>query len=373
MNQSLSTSPNSPPLEIFSSRQFPEWLHNQGITLAVTTYQTGQLIFFGVNPKGRLSGFHRLFDRAMGLYVVPERLYLGTKYQLWQIDNVLAPGQLYNSYDKLYIPRIAYTTADLDIHDIIIESSSPDQFTFSPNRIIFASPLLNCLATVSHRNSCTPVWTPPFISKVVNEDRCHLNGLAVVDGKPAYVTVCSQSDIIDGWRDRRHQGGAIIDVRTNQTLITGLSMPHSPRFYQGKLWVLNSGAGEFGYIDNLETTPEFIPITFCPGYLRGLAFWQNFAIVGLSKPRDKTFSGLPLDATLISKDAEARCGLMIIDLKSGSVVEWLRLEGMITELYDVQVIPGTRHPMILGFQTDEISRLVTLDPMIPLYTNSVWT
>jgi uncharacterized protein (TIGR03032 family) len=347
---------SSTPLEINASRYFIDWLIEQQISLAFTTYQTSRLLLLGVDAAGKLSGFERHFNRAMGLYATPERLYLSSKYQLWQLDNVLSTGQLYNGYDKLYVPRIGYTTADLDIHDIAIDTSG---------RVIFISSLLNCLATISTHHSCTPLWQPKFISQLVNEDRCHLNGLAMVEGEPRYVTAISQSDVVDGWRDKRRDGGCLMDVRSKEVILTGLSMPHSPRFYRNKLWLLNSGKGEFGYVD-LETG-IFEPVTFCPGYLRGLAFWGDYAIVGLSKPRERTFSGLELNERLAAKDAEPRCGLMVIDLNSGSIVHWMRLEGIIIELYDVQVLPGVRQPMALGFQTDEISRIITLDPMGSLF------
>jgi uncharacterized protein (TIGR03032 family) len=132
----------------------------------------------------------------------------------------------------------------------------------------------------------------------------------MVAGEAKYVTASSQSDVVDGWRDRRKNGGIVIDIESNDIIITGLSMPHSPRWYQDKLWLLNSGRGELGYVD--LDTGKFEAITFCPGYVRGLAFWQNWAIVGLSKPRsgDNTFSGLELDELLVAKDAEPRCGMM---------------------------------------------------------------
>ncbi|MGK7900025.1 MAG: TIGR03032 family protein [Hormoscilla sp.] len=357
MNQLQPVTKASPPLEVFCSRQLLDWMTGQQICFALTTYQTSRLILLGVNPEGRISGFERLFDRAMGLYATTERLYMSSKYQLWQFDNVLSAGQLYNGYDKLYVPRIGYSTGDLDIHDLVVDSTG---------RVIFVSSLLNCLATVSQRHSCTPLWKPPFISQLVNEDRCHLNGLAMVEGKPGFVTVCSRSDVVDGWRDKRRSGGCVLELQSNEIILTGLSMPHSPRWYQGKLWLHNSGTGEFGYGD--LQTGRFEPVAFCPGYLRGLTFWGNYAIAGLSKPRggDKTFSGLALDERLIAKDAEPRCGLMVIDIHTGAIVHWLRLEGVITELYDVQVLPGVRRPMALGFQTDEISRLLTLDPMSQL-------
>jgi uncharacterized protein (TIGR03032 family) len=345
-----STSPS-----LTSDRELIPWLQQQNISLAFTTYQTNWLAFLGVNPEtGGISGYQRQFNRAMGLYCTPDRLYLGSKYQLWQLDNVLQPGQLYQGYDKLFIPRIAYTTGDIDVHDVAVTKTGQP---------VFISTLLNCLATTSDRHSCQPLWKPPFISQIINEDRCHLNGLAMVDGQPGYVTACSGSDVVDGWRDRRQNGGRVIEINSNETIITGLSMPHSPRFYRGKLWLLNSGNGELGYVD--LGSGKFEPVTFCPGYARGLAFWGDYAIVGLSKPRagDGTFAGLLLDDRLKEKDADARCGLLIIDLKTGTIVHWVRVEGTITELYDVGVLPGAQRPMALGFQTQEIEQLITLEPL----------
>jgi uncharacterized protein (TIGR03032 family) len=348
--------PNSIPqntLEIFSDRTFPEWLAQEQISIAYSTYQTDRLTLLGINKEtGRFSGFERSFGRAMGLYVQGDRMYLGTKYQIWQFENGLEPGQMHNGYDKLYIPRVGYTTGDLDVHDIVVDANG---------QIVFVCTMLNCIATLSSSHSCKPLWKPPFISRLINEDRCHLNGLALVDGSPRYVTVCSQSDIVDGWRDRRVAGGCVVDILSNEVVVRGLSMPHSPRFYQGKLWLLNSGTGELGMVD--LQAGKFEPLTFCPGFLRGLAFWKNWAIVGLSKPRhgDRSFSGLPLDETLKQKDADPRCGLMVIDLNTGAIAHWYQIDGFVTELYDVQVLPGVQRPMLLGFQTEEIAQLISID------------
>ena len=183
--------------------------------------------------------------------------------------------------------------------------------------------------------------------------------MAIVDGKPKYVTSVSRSDVADGWRDKRHNGGCVIDIETNEIIAGGLSMPHSPRWHQGQLWILNSGTGEFGKID--PKTGSFEPAGFCPGYGRGLAMHGNFAVVGLSKPRhNKTFQGLNLDEKLSQKQAEPRCGLAIIDLRSGDVVHTLRIEGIIEELYDVAILPQIRRPMAIGFKSDEIRRMVSI-------------
>lgn len=276
---------------------------------------------------------------------------MSSKYQLWRFENRLAAGQLHEGYDALYVPQAAHTTGDLDIHDLAVETSG---------RVVFVNTLFGCLATICERTSFTPLWRPPFISALAAEDRCHLNGLALRDGRARYVTVVSQSDVADGWRDRRRDGGCVLEVPSGDVLVSGLSMPHSPRWYRERLWVHNSGTGEFGVVDLHEG--KFEPIAFCPGYLRGLSFVGDYALVTLSKPRDATFAGLELAERLQQRGAEAQCGLQVIDLRSGQVVHWLRLEGVFNELYDVVVLPDVARPMALGLKTDDITRLLTVGP-----------
>ncbi len=349
---------SSPPLEFRTSRHFMSWLAESRLSLAFTTYQTNRLFLVGLKPDGRLSVFERYFDRPMGLHATSERLRMSTRYQLWTLDDALPPGELHDGFDRVYVPRHAQTTGDLDVHDIAVDRDG---------RPIFVNTAHSCLATTSERYSFTPLWQPPFISRLAPEDRCHLNGLAMADGVPAYVTAVSRSDVLSGWRERRHAGGLVIDVRSGSIVLENLSMPHSPRLHQGKLWVLNSGTGELGWVD-LERG-RFEPLVFCPGFLRGLAFAGDFAIVGLSKQRqERAFSGLALDDRLKEKDAESRCGLWVIDVKSGVVAHWFELDGVVIELYDVQVLPDVTRPMALGFKTDEIQRLITIDaPERPVF------
>jgi len=345
--------PEEPWVEVTSSRNFASWLISQRISLAFTTYQTGKLFFLGVKDDRKLAVFERTFNRCMGLYAASDQtLWVSSLYQLWRFENALRPPVLHQGCDRLYIPRVGYTTGDIDIHDIAVDDGG---------RVVFVNTKFNCLATLAERDSFTPLWRPPFISKLASEDRCHLNGLAMRDGKPRYMTAVSTSDITDGWRDRRRDGGVVVDIATNQIIATGLSMPHSPRFYRDKIWLLNSGTGYFGSLNS--ATGEFEPLTLCPGYLRGLAFSGDYAIMGLSRPRhDKTFGGLSLDETLAAKGAEPRCGLHVIDLRTGDCIEWLRIEGQVSELYDVAVLPGVTRPMALGFKSDEIERLLSIGP-----------
>jgi uncharacterized protein (TIGR03032 family) len=346
----LESQKQSSGLSITFSANFTQWLSDRFLSLAFTTYQAGKIFLVGLQPNDNLSVFERTFDRCMGLWVNNSSLYLSSLYQIWGFENALEVGQIYNDYDFLYIPQFSYVTGNLDVHDLVIDRSG---------KLIFANTLFNCLATVSHTHSFAPLWQPEFISQLVAEDRCHLNGIALQSGEVRYVTTIGQTDQANGWRDRRHHGGCVIDVTNNQIIATGLSMPHSPRWYQDRLWLLNSGTGEFGYLDLNQG--KFEPVVFCPGYLRGCALIENYAVVGISQLRNKTFSGLLLDQKLQQADTESFCGLLIIDLLQGEIVHWLKLEGVVSELYDVAILPNVRRPMAIGFKSDEIKRLITIE------------
>jgi len=320
------------------------------VSFAFTTYQTAKLFLIGLQPDQKLSVFERTFNRCMGLWGDSQTLWMTSLYQLWRFENVLESGTAADGYDRLYVPQTGYTTGDLDIHDVAVDADG---------RVIFVNTLFGCLATLSETHSFIPLWRPPFISRLAAEDRCHLNGLAMRDGHPRYVTAVSQSDAADGWRDNRRNSGCVIDVQANEVIATGLAMPHSPRWYRDQLWVLNSGTGYLGTID--PATGAFDEVAFCPGYMRGLSFVGDYAVVGLSKQRqNRTFSDLPLDENLAQKSVEPRCGLQVIDLRTGDAVHWLRIEGIVEELYDVVLLPGVRRPQALGFKTDEIRRVLSI-------------
>ncbi|MFM9971011.1 MAG: TIGR03032 family protein [Burkholderiales bacterium] len=341
----------TPQLEITTSRQMLAWLAEQKLSIALTTYQIGKLFLLGLKGTGEFSIFERTFNRCMGLCPTANGFYMSSLHQMWRFENVFTKGEMQDGYDRLYIPQVGNTTGDCDIHDMAVESDG---------RLVFVNTLFGCLATLSETHSFKPLWRPPFSSKLAAEDRCHLNGLALKDGRAAYVTAVGESDVVDGWRDHRAGGGVVIDVQSNQIVCRGLSMPHSPRWHRGKLWLLNSGTGDFGYVE--LQTGRFVPVTFCAGYMRGLYFHGDYALVGTSKPRhNKTFSGLALDENLKTRKAESRCGIQIIDIRTGDAVHWIRIEGIVDELYDIITLPGVKRPMALGFKTDEIRRVISVD------------
>lgn len=337
---------------------FVPLLANLGVAVALTSYQSGKFYLLGRNPAGGLMIDERIFQKAMGVCVAGRSIILATLSQIHRFEDALDRGKrqlVNNTYDACYIPRVSYTTGMLDTHDVGVMRNG---------EVIFVNTRFNCLATLSATRSFRPVWKPPFIDRIVDEDRCHLNGLAMEDGIPRYATAVSRSNTIDGWRDRRGDGGVVIDVQTSEVACEGLSMPHSPRLHGGRLWVLNSGTGELGTID-LERK-RFEPLVFCPGFVRGLSIIGRYAFVGLSRPRYQRFEGLSLDAKLREADSEAWCGIQVIDLEAAACAQWFRIDGAVGEVYDTAVIPGVACPMSLGFSSPDIHHLITPDDEIAL-------
>ena len=341
----------SPGFAIRASRTFLPWLQSVNGALAFTTYQAGKLFFIGVNDEtGRMSIFERSFPRCMGLGVERHTegitLWMSSLYQLWRIENFLEPGNVTpDGYDAVFVPIEGRTTGDIDIHDI-----HPNPGRNAPT---FVATRFNCLATFDRRNSFRPVWTPPFIDRIAAEDRCHLNGLALRDEKATYVTCVATTNSAGGWREHRHDGGVLIDLETNEVIVSGLSMPHSPRVHNGQVYMLQSGTGEFGRVD--LKAGRFEAMTFIPGFARGVSFVGNHAVVGVSRPRrEGTLDGLAINDRLEDERIEPKTMIAIINLETGDMEHTLEIEGVVRELYDVGFIPGIKRPKMLGFQTPEI-------------------
>ena len=320
----------------------------------VPDVRTLQACLYAAQLSGALMAvFERTFNRSMGLCPSADGngFWMSSLYQVWRFENMLGPGEQADGHDRLYVPQVGFTTGDCDIHDMAVDGEG---------HLVMVNTLFSCLAAPSASHSFRPLWRPPFISRLAAEDRCHLNGLAMRDGRPGWVTAVSTSDAADGWRERRRDGGVLIDVQADAVVAGGLSMPHSPRWYRDQLWLCNSGTGEFGRID--LASGRFEPLTFCAGYLRGVAFHGDFALLGTSLPRDnKTFNGLALQEALQQRNVEPRCGIQVVDLRSGDVVHWIRFEGLVEELYDVITLPGVRNPALIGFVSDEIRRLIAIE------------
>jgi len=339
--------------EISASRGLARWLSSNRLSFACSSYQTGRLLLVGSHEDGAVSVNQSRFDRVMGLYWRPGRLYVAAKSAIWRLENILRPGERANGvHDLLLSPRNAQQTGDLDIHEIGINASGQS---------FFVNTSFSCLATTDPVHSFREVWRPSFISQLAPEDRCHLNGVAFDDdGVPAYVTAASRSDIVGGWREHRADGGVIIDVKTNDVVVEGLSMPHSPRLAGGELIFLESGRGWIVGLD-LKTGARR-DIAFCPGFLRGLTIHNGHALVTVSQPREAGFKGLALEGELASRGASAWCGVLVVQLSTGGIVEWMRFQAPVTEMFDVVAMPGVRCPMVITPDSPEAEQTLSFVP-----------
>lgn len=316
------------PLRSVHTKSMASLLQELGSSLLVSTYQSGRVIV--VRPDGdRVNTHFRTFPSPMGMAQSGDLLALGTKQGVWVYQDQPAVGQKLEPkgrHDACYMPRTHHITGDIRIHDV----------AFAGSELWIVNTRFSCLATLDGQHSFVPRWRPPFISKLAPEDRCHLNGLTLVDDEVRYASALGITDEAGGWRDHKAAGGVLMEVPSGEVVLSGLSMPHSPRWHDGRLWILESGKGTLSVADLEAGTVE--TVAHLPGFTRGLAFAGPYAFVGLSQVREHVFGGIPL-----TDDLDQRvCGVWAVDTRSGEIVGFLRFEGAVQEIYDVQLLAGRR-------------------------------
>jgi uncharacterized protein (TIGR03032 family) len=304
-------------------------LRHLGASLLVTTYQAGRLVM--VRDEGdHLNTHYRAFQAPMGMALAGDRLAIGTNIQVWEYVNVPAvaakldpPGR----HDACYLPRGCHVTGNVLIHEMAYGAG---------RQLWIVNTRFSCLARLDVESSFLPRWRPPFITELEPSDRCHLNGLAMVDGKPKYATALGEANTRGGWRPNKARGGLLMDVDSGAILCRGLSMPHSPRWHGGRLWVCESGSGTLGCVD--RDSGRYEPVAAAPGFTRGLDFAGNLAFVGLSQVRESAvFSGIPITERLAP--AERTCGICVVDLHSGETIALLKFESGVQEVFAVALLP----------------------------------
>ncbi len=334
-NQQTMSDPATSPLRSVHTTSLPQLLTQAASSLLVTTYQAGKLVV--VRPdQGKLNTHFRIYNRPMGLAADRARVALGTAHTVEfyrNMPDVAAKLEPPGKHDAAFLPRRAHVTGNIDIHEM----------AWAGDELWLVNTRFSCLCTLDGEHSFVPRWRPPFISGYAPEDRCHLNGLEVVDNKPKYVTALGSADHAGGWRENKAGGGILMDIESNEIICRGLSMPHSPRWYQDKLWVLESGNGSLAQVDldsgRVETVAEL------PGFTRGLSFLGPFAFIGLSQVRESAvFSGI----ALTERVTERNCGVWVVDLRSGKIVAFLKFEDAVQEVFAVSVLQGVRFPDLLA-------------------------
>ena len=304
-------------------------------SVLLSTYQAGKLVVIGSDTKKPLFSFHS-FDQVMGVAVGQDRIAIGSRRQIHflraahEVAPTLPPR---GSFDGCFLNRISMTSGSIHGHDL----------AFGSEGLWVVNTLFSCLCTLDGDYNFFPRWRPPFVTQLIDQDRCHLNGMAIEHGVPRYVTVLGLTDEPAGWRSNKKSGGAILDVPSGEVISSELCMPHSPRMYGGKLWVLNSGRGELSIVDTKSGKLQVV--ASLPGYTRGLAFHGNYAFVGLSRIREtNVFGGLPIG----EHPEKLQCGLGIVELTTGRTIATLRFKTGVEELFAVETIPGFHHPKIIG-------------------------
>jgi uncharacterized protein (TIGR03032 family) len=328
---------------------FVEVLQQLGASLVVSTYQANKLLAVRAQGPG-LSMLVRTFDRPMGLAVDAKRLTIGTRNQIWTLRNApdIAPHvEPAGVHDACYLPRSAHVTGDIGIHEI----------AYANDELCMVSTRFSCLCTLDDAYSFVPQWQPPFITALAAEDRCHLNGLALRDSRATFVTALGDSDTPGGWRPAKSHGGVIMDIASGEFVTRGLSMPHSPRWHEDRLWVLESGTGGVVRVDPATGRRE--TIVRLSGFTRGWALVGNLAFVGLSKIRPTS----AMDGVPIADRRDAlKCGVAVVDLQRGACVGLLEFQTAIEEIFDVQILAGLRFPEVAGFQKETVNHAFVVPP-----------
>jgi uncharacterized protein (TIGR03032 family) len=329
---------------------FADVLCHFGISLLVTTYQAGKLVLLRADG-GVVNTHFRSFPKPMGLALQGNWLAIGTAREIWEYHNVPAVAaklEPTGKHDACFLPRFGHTTGEVLIHEMAWGAIPPEEG--GTPELCFVNTRFSCLCTLDRRHSFVPRWRPRFISALAPEDRCHLNGLGLVDGQVRYVTALGETDAAGGWRANKKAGGILLEVPSGEILLRGLSMPHSPRWYQGQLWLLESGTGTIGTMD--RGAGRYEPIAALPGFTRGLDFYGHLAFIGLSQVRESAvFSGIPLTERL----TERTCGVWVVDLNTGRTVAFLKFEEAVQEIFAVQVLPQTRFPDLINDEPKTLS------------------
>jgi uncharacterized protein (TIGR03032 family) len=344
-----------PPLRSVHTTSFADILQHYGISVLVTTYQAGKLVVLRAD-RGVVNTHFRGFAKPMGLAVQGNRLAIGTALEIWEFHNVPAVAlklEPAGKHDACFLPRSGHATGEVLIHEMAWGSIPDDRTELilfdgrergeGDSELCFVNTRFSCLCTLDPIHSFVPRWRPPFITALAPEDRCHLNGLGLVNGQVRYVTALGETDAAGAWRANKKNGGILMEVPSGAILLRGLSMPHSPRWYQGQLWLLESGTGTIGTVDRVAGRYE--PIAELPGFTRGLDFYGNLAFIGLSQVRESAvFSGIPLTERL----TERTCGVWVVDVVTGQTVAFLKFEDAVQEIFAVQILPQARFPDLIN-------------------------
>ena len=342
---------DAPPLRSVHTSNFSAILQELGISVLVTTYQAGKLVM--LRPDGdRLNTHFRGFSKPMGLAVDGDRLAIGTSVEIWEYHNAPAVARQAGAGRHATTPascrarRSAPATSRFTRWPGPLPEWGSEQDSARPE-LWFVNTRFSCLCTRSNIHSFVPRWRPPFISALAPEDRCHLNGLCMVEGRPAFVTAPghdrharrlaepTRKAAAFCWRWLPEKSSrAACRCRTRRAGTTAACGCWSP-----------AAAASAGSIPRRENTRQ---LTVLPGFTRGLDFCGPLAFIGLSQVRESAvFSGIAIAERPL---AERCCGVWVVNIHTGQTVAFVKFEDAVQEIFAVQVLPGVRHPDVINDQ-----------------------
>lgn len=310
---------------------FSSTLKDKGISLAISTYQAGKLIFISPSSRNKIRQTPVSLKKPMGIALHEKKMAIATldQIQIYAHEEDLAHRNLFNNdidYDKLYLPRGVYLCGNNDLHDL----------EYGHNGLWAVNTRFSCLATFDVNYSFTPRWLPPFVKELTPDDQCHLNGMALLDGKPKYVTALGKTNKKEDWKNNITNGGILMNVPEGEIILDNLPMPHSPRLYNNKLYILLSATGEIMEYDIEKNKSEII---FQTGrFIRGLSIHDGLFYIAHSEIRksSSTFEKLK-DRHLLDN-----AGIIIIDPEKKKMLGQLTYYTTVKEIFDVQVLDNTQ-------------------------------
>ena len=335
---------NLAPYSCKFTSKIPQLLQQLNCSIAISTYQAGKVVFISAKDDNSLVQLPRNFEKAMGIAeeTKSDKIAVACKDQIIVFRNSSNLAKFYpkapDKYDALYLPRITFHTGAIDIHDL----------NFGKNEELYAvNTLFSSIVKISDDYNFTPYWTPPFIDKIASEDRCHLNGMAMLNGKPKYATAFNSGNTPQSWRNKVTESGIIMDVENNTIITKGLAMPHTPRIFNNELYVLLSATGELIKVNPKDGTYEVI--VQIDGFVRGMSFHKDYLFIGLSKLRkdSSTFGKIPFS----EKANEA--GIVIVHLPTKSIAGKITYLNSLDEIYDIHILANKIRPNILNTLTDD--------------------
>ena len=325
------------PFSCQYTSQVPELLLKLNCSISISTYQAGKLIFLSPKNENALVQLPRTFEKPMGIAKHNNNIAIATKDEVICFTNSSSLAKHYpnkkDTYDALFMPRLTYHTGALDFHDL----------SYGENGVLFAvNTLFSCIVKLDAEYNFSPIWKPKFIDALVSEDRCHLNGMALENGRPKFATAFNEGNSFQSWREKVTETGIVIDIETNEILAKNLAMPHSPRIYNGELYVLLSAKGELIKInrDNGECTS----VIKTKGFVRGMDLYEDYLFIGLSKLRKNSSTFAKLD---FAEEANV-AGIEIYHLPTAALVGRIKYTSSVDEIFDLKIFPDMIRPNILN-------------------------